>query len=190
MSLIETFLPRYHFVERHAAMIAAEPAQVFAALHEIDLGEDAFVRLLLAIRQAPALLAHRLGGGAGTNIARSFGLPTFTALGEEKDRELAFGLAGRFWEPSGGIVPIATAAEFTRFARPGTAKLVWNFHLEPEKRGTLLSTETRVFCPDAKSRALFTFYWIVIRAGSGLIRRRILANVRSRAERPLTPSRA
>jgi hypothetical protein len=44
----------------------------------------------------------------------------FVRLGERPGRELAFGLAGRFWTPSGGHVAL-DAGGFRRFQRPGPA---------------------------------------------------------------------
>jgi hypothetical protein len=46
-----------------------------------------------------------------------------------------------------------------------------------EGNGTLLSTETRVHATDAATRRAFRRYWLLVRAGSGLIRRDILSAV-------------
>jgi hypothetical protein len=47
---------------------------------------------------------------------------------------------------------------------------------------TLLTTETRVYCPDRYSLLMFTPYWLAIRPVSGLLRRRALATIRGIAE--------
>ncbi len=45
-----------------------------------------------------------------------------------------------------------------------------------------MPTETRVMATDARTRLRFAGYWLLIRAGSGLIRRDILRAVAQRAE--------
>jgi hypothetical protein len=68
----------------------------------------------------------------------------------------------------------------------GLALAGWNFTVVPRAGGlTELATETRVRCaPDA--RASFRAYWLVVRPGSGLIRREMLGAIRRHAERPVT----
>lgn len=56
--------------------------------------------------------------------------------------------------------------------------MILNFHVS----GGELTTETRVFVTDDRSRRLFTGYWVVIRPFSGLIRRQWLAAIARRAE--------
>jgi hypothetical protein len=43
--------------------------------------------------------------------------------------------------------------------------------------------ETRIFTPDAVARRRFRRYWLMIRPGSGLIRRLMLRSIRAEAER-------
>ncbi|MGK8299756.1 hypothetical protein [Pseudomonas aeruginosa] len=69
---------------------------------------------------------------------------------------------------------------FRCYDQPGVAKLVLCFRCTPSASGTLLHTETRVFCPDRASRLRFTPYWLAIRPVSGLIRRRLLAGIERR----------
>ena len=58
-----------------------------------------------------------------------------------------------------------------------------NFRLVPDGRGgSVLSTETRVFAPDAGTRRELATYWRVIHPGSALIRRGWLDAIRQRAE--------
>jgi len=77
-----------------------------------------------------------------------------------------------------------SAADFAAFSTPGTAKAAMDFRLEPLAGGrTRLSTETRILCADDAARRSFGRYWLAVRAGSGLIRREILARVKRAAER-------
>ena len=56
-----------------------------------------------------------------------------------------------------------------------------------EGAGSRLSTETRVVTTDAATRRTFARYWLVVRTGSGLIRREMLRELKRRAERPSGP---
>ena len=49
-------------------------------------------------------------------------------------------------------------------------------------RHTALHTETRVLATGRRARRAFGAYWLVIRGGSGLIRREMLRAVARRAE--------
>lgn len=58
------------------------------------------------------------------------------------------------------------------------AKLVLRFEVVGLAAGAhVLRTETFVHCPSARTRRLFTPYWLAIRLGSGWIRRRTLTAV-------------
>ena len=56
------------------------------------------------------------------------------------------------------------------------------FVAEQVGEATLLTTETRVYCPDRYSLIMFTTYWLIIRPVSGLLRQRALAAIREIAE--------
>jgi hypothetical protein len=106
----------------------------------------------------------------------------FVLLDEDPPRELVLGAVGAFWRLSGGVCAI----DATTFREPqpaGTARAAWNFHLVRRPGGAcILSTETRVRCADAASRRRFRIYWLVVRPGSGLIRRLMLRSIRRAAE--------
>jgi hypothetical protein len=188
MTLIDKFLPRYQFAERHCIDIDASPDRILDIVVTRDmLAEDPIVRAMLALRSAPAAIWQKFRPAKTTTIT-TFGMNRFTALGRDGNREVAAGLAGRFWRPDGGLHvfteenAFARAEAFRNFAEPGTAKLVFNLACEPHGKTTRLTTETRVFCPDARSRILFTPYWLAIRLGSGYIRKRYLRAVKRSAE--------
>jgi hypothetical protein len=106
----------------------------------------------------------------------------FTLLGEQPGEELVLGTVGRFWRGGGETRPVSPAS-FREPAPPGTAKAAWNFAVGRRPGGgTELRTETRVLCADAASRRRFRAFWLVIRPFSGLIRREMLAAIRSAAE--------
>ncbi|NKB71865.1 MAG: hypothetical protein GKR89_32720 [Candidatus Latescibacteria bacterium] len=185
--LIDQYLPEYDAVERHSIAVGAPAETIYAALHTADLAGAFLVRLLLALRGLPAALGP---GGlrawwrqaqAPVTLA-AFEEMEFSLLAEEPPHELVLGLAGRFWTPTGDLHPV-DAATFAAPCRPGTARAAWNFSIVPQTDGTCrLHTETRVQCADKGSRRRFRCYWLVVRPGSGFIRRLMLRSVKKEAE--------
>lgn len=188
---LETWMPRFDARSSHALEIAADPAHVYHALLSIDFSRNPVVRVLMAIRTAPAMLlaprrtwarwktarAVRLGQPAGDMLAGAF-----TQLEAVPPVELVLGLTGRFWTPSGGLIP-SDVATFRDPVPAGLARAAWNFRVEPARGGgSRLSTETRVLCADAATRRSFLRYWRIISPGSGLIRWALLRQVKSVAE--------
>lgn len=176
-TLLDTFLPTYQFSERHTASVNASPREVLDVIMDYDFSADRFTAALMMLRRLPGQVLSKML----PHIAapRAFTMHTFTPLARDGDREMAAGLIGRFWRLDGGLVPIPDGDAFLRYAGTGVPKLVMNFAAEPDGKGTRLSTETRVYCPDALSLMCFTPYWYTIRLGSGLIRRRFLARIRA-----------
>jgi hypothetical protein len=185
MTLLDDWMPTFDVSARHAVNVRASAARAYEAARTMDFGAPPLVRVLMGLRALPALAAHALGRRAQVTSSGEErgpgGLP-FTLLAEAPESEFVLGLAGRFWTPSGGIVR-ADAAAFRSPPPRGLAHAAWNFRLEPSADGCVLTTETRVLCADAATRAHFLRYWRVVRVGSGLIRRSMLREIRRRAER-------
>jgi hypothetical protein len=181
MSLLDRYLPVYQFVERHGILVDGAAGAVLDAIQAYDPSADRLSRRMTVLRELPGRWLAKLGF-AGTSRPDTFGTSDFIPLDRDGDREMAAGLVGRFWRLDYGLVALPDAAAFTAFAAPGTAKLVIGFLAEPQDDRTRLVTETRVWCPDRRSRLLFTPYWLVIRLASGLIRRRFLHRVKQAIE--------
>ena len=162
---------------RHQRRVAVPAAVAWSALQRADLGRSPVTRTLLTLRGL-----RRPGASRRLTLA-ALAETGFLPLGERPGHEVAFGLVGRFWTPSGGRVRV-TPGEFRDFTRPGYAKVVWTFTVEEETPGiTRLVTETRVAYVDAASRHRFRLYWLCVRPFSGLIRRAMLRAVAREAAR-------
>jgi hypothetical protein len=172
MSLIDKHLPRFQFSETHRARVRASPSAVMRTVLA-DRPPDRLSEILLALRTVPSRLSGR--------VTPKIGEQMFTSL-ENGENETVVGLVGRFWQLDGGLVPILDADAFDRFAEPGIPKLAIGFRAISDPVGTLLTTETRIFCPDRQSLLRFAPYWMLIRIPSGLIRRRTLRSIRAAAE--------
>lgn len=176
------YLSVTHFYEKHqSAPIDASPAAIISAVANYDMRNDRVANALMTVRELPGK-ALRLGRPPAT-LQPEFGLHTFTLL-QRQDNQISFGLTGRFWRPDMGIITLEDAADFERLQGNGVARLVLHFHLLPQGDAWRLCTETFIGCPDTRTRLKLLPYWLLIRAASGLIRRRTLAAIRRQVSAP------
>ena len=187
-SRIDEFMPDYDFSAAYEIRINAPRSVVYECVLRCDFNELWLSRILMTLRTGklpcdsmPGDLPQRLQGTG------------FIILGEIPSEEIVIGVAGRFWRPDGERCMDLTAANFADFSRAGYAKATWNFKLrsespetetEPETKTetTVLSTETRVQCFGGSARWKFRLYWSLIAPFSGLIRKAILKQVKTKAE--------
>lgn len=187
--LIDEFLPQWEVRERHQIRIQATPDQVYRSLRTTDLARHPVVRGLLAMRGLPMVLTdwsrlHQLRARAAQPVTlATFEEQGFRILAEDPPHELLLGLEGAFWTPRGDLRPMDPMS----FGEPipaSTARGAWNFSLAAAGVGRcVLRTETRVLTGDVAARWRFRLYWLLIRPGSGLIRRLMLRAIRTEAER-------
>lgn len=192
--LLDELMPQYHVVERHHTLVRAAPSVVYAAVREADLAGGPVTRLLFVLRALPAAGIGMLRSPRGTlaewrerRAQRGLRLADFERAGfrivsERAPEEVVIGLLGRFWTPRGALRHDVSAETFRAGPPAGQALAGWNFSVHAGPDGlTELRTETRVRCaPDAWPR--FRLYWLIVRPGSGLIRRSMLRAIRRRAE--------
>jgi len=143
--LLDQLLPAHDFRTRFTRRIAAEPAQVWAALFLVTYDELPVTRLLLTARS---------GGRAGLTGPVLQTMP-LTVLGRREDREAVIGRVAKFWlaRPVPGPASTTLPEGFAAFTEPGWAKAAMSFQLSPVHGGqTLLAAETRVRATDAAAR--------------------------------------
>jgi len=187
--LIDELLPEFDVSERHRVSVRALPAVTYAALREADLAESSIARALLVLRAMPGTLSKGMAGirelrksGREAITLERFQDRGFRILAEDPPREIAIGLEGKFWVPSGALCTPSAEAFRTTAVAPGMARAVWNFSVTESGEGSELVTETRVLCADAATRRRFLPYWALIRIGSGFIRVAMLAAIKKKAE--------
>ena len=187
--LIDKYAPTADASETHQIEIEAGAEFVYQKLWTTNLAGSAIIKTLMGLRTLPGVLLHptspdrkQPGGWRRTITMQNLIDAGFGKLTEEPGKEIVLGIAGKFWRPTGNVVPFNR----TNFAGPvpaGLARAVWNFHLQPlGPRRTILLTETRVICVDAASRTKFRLYWMFVRPFSGLIRRLMLQSVKRECE--------
>jgi hypothetical protein len=182
-TLLDRYVPVYQFGEYHTLRVAAPPAAVWRAIHEVPAGEIRFFQTLVTIRRfgrpGPESI---LNAPARRPLLEVATRTTFLTLATAPERELVVGtvvVAPRGWRRGA----VATPEAFRALAAPGFAKAAMNFTVAPDGRGgSVVSTETRVAATDASARRRFAAYWRVIYPGSALIRRSWLRAIRQRAE--------
>jgi hypothetical protein len=200
---LDRLMPAFDHRERHTTTCDAPLRVVWDALHELSVDE---LRTARALTSARSLVSRVLGrtdevasaAPEGPNPATRTGTrPALEAFAprvvlEEEPREVVLADVADY---AGAIVrrpdiPRGDLLAFVTFDEPGWSKVVMNFRLDPEPTGgTRISTETRVLSTDPRTRLRFRLYWLAVRAGSGLVRRDILAAVKDRATRGLEPDR-
>jgi len=187
LTLLNHFMPVYHFNEVHAITVRADASRVFNAIEDATPAEAPLFRVLLGARSLPRMVAGRKAPQI-RNSEPIFGWATrvgFALLAEQADRELVLGWVGQFWKLVGGLSPrITNPQEFLGFDRPEYAKATLNFCLAElsDHTGVRLTTETRVYATDPVAYRKFAVYWRLIRGGSALVRREWLKAIRRRAE--------
>jgi hypothetical protein len=176
--LIEEVLPEYDVHEVHSLWVAAPPGAVYEAVKAVSAVDVRLFGPLMRLRTfgrsrrvldpRPPLLDELLKVG-------------FMPLGERPGEEIVVGAIGRFWSPTRNLPRVVE--DFSAFAEPGYAKAAMNFTVRPEGGGTRLATETRIVGTDVAATRKFRRYWLLIRLGSGAIRRSWLKAIRRRSAR-------
>lgn len=176
---IDELLPDHDFCARYDVHIRAAPLIVYERLLSLDFNEVWVNRVLETVRTGRRVSSS----GSAATLSQRLNGTGFVMLAEVPNEEIVMGIAGRFWRPDGGRCLDLTAGDFVEFARPGYAKVAWNFGLRADVCGeTVLSTETRIKCFGSAALWKFGIYWYVIYPFSGLIRKAILNRVKSDAE--------
>ena len=180
MKLQHKYLPTYDIHHVESIMIKRTPSEVFRTIQNLDFSDSELLYWLFKIRGMPLPDSLSLKGLENLNFVR---------LEEIENKELILGLIGKFWTIQGQLQDFQPAHfNDPRFA--GFAKATWSFELTPlpgEK--TIVKTETRVHCPNNRSRMKFRLYWFFIKPFSRLVRKKILQSIRRKAEQPGLPSR-
>ena len=180
---LDDWMPRWQVGERHVLKIAAPPAKVFAAIHEVRADEILLFRTLTAIRRCggtgPESILNAPEQKPLLDVATQ---TTFILLENEAPRELVVGTviaAPRAARESGRLEPDL----FRKTLRPGVVLATMNFLVTPaEDGGSTVTTETRVYANSPAALRRFGIYWRLIQPGSDIIRRMWLRAIALRAE--------
>lgn len=179
-SRLDEFAPVWQFREVHSLRVAAPPARVFEAMRRVRADEILLFRTLTWIRRGgrrvPASILNASDREPLIDIATKSG---FVRLADDPPRELVIGAMVVAPPGTGGTV---SPRIFRERLPPGFARAAMNFVVTADgSRGSIVSTETRVYASDAAARRRFAVYWRVIYPGSAIIRRMWLRAIARRA---------
>lgn len=177
---VPAFLPQFQFHEKHRTVIhTAHPEHILPLIANFDVQQDVVIRRLMFLRQLPQKFLRN----QQANSIGNFGLHSFTLL-KNSASELCYGLRGQFWRSDFGLEKVPDVSAFQTSVMPGSATLLLRYQVTELAPGQHeLNTETFVYCPDRSTRLRMAAYWLIIRAGSGWIRRRTLKAVRLNIEK-------
>jgi hypothetical protein len=175
MNGLDQFLPDYHFRERHRIVIPCDTSQAHVAARELRVDEvSRAVGVLLYLRELPARLfgQHRPEPqpAAASTFLSLLDQNGFVRLTESPE-QFVFGCIAKCWKPAPEILPVYSPEQYLACARTGFAKIAFDLRFAAVPGGTVVSTETRVTVDALGARLAFACYWVLIRLGSGLIRR-------------------
>lgn len=183
--LIESAVPTFDAMIAEHVVVAADPATTYQAARSLDL-LTVHTPLLTAsmwIRSLPErLLGRAVQPPPRLVVAAQVELPGWLLLGEEPNREIAFGAVGKFWRPVIEWRDVAPA-DFAAFAEPGWGKIAANFSVAPYGEShTLLSYQCRTVTTDPGAQRHFVRYWWLMRPFVGHIMRATLNAIKADAE--------
>jgi hypothetical protein len=173
MILIDQVMPSYDRREVHRRGTNASPPAIWDAIHELEARDLTMMRVLMGIRTL-----GRRGGSGDQTVLEGFKRMGFSPVSEEPGQELVVAGIGQFWKPSGGLQKVTSKEQFLAFDEPGYAKVAFDFRITDGE----FSTETRIAGTDPQAQRRFGLYWLLIRPGSGLIRREWLRALDRRAQ--------
>jgi hypothetical protein len=173
--LMDGVLPDYDVHEVHSLWVPAAPAAAYAAVKAVSAREVRLFGPLMRLRTFGR--SERVFDPESPLLGEMLKIG-FILLGERPGEEVVVGAIGRFWSPFGNKPRVID--DFAAFVEPGYAKAALNFTVRPERQGSRITTETRIAGTDAEATRKFRRYWLLIRLGSGAIRRSWLKAIRRR----------
>ena len=182
-SKLDEFAPIYQFSETASIPVRASADRVYDAIFGVTAAEVPGYRTLAWIRRGGTSGPESvLNPPDNESLVRVTTRTSFMALAGVSGREFVMGAV--VIAPEGvKLAAGPTPESFKALARPGFAKAVMGFSIEPQGPGLCrLTTETRVHATDPVSRDVFARYWRVIAPGSLLIRHMWLRAIKVRAE--------
>lgn len=180
-SHLDRVSPAYQWSEVHSVTVRASPERVYRAIKEVTAGEILFFRTLTWLRRfgrpGPESVLNAPERSPILDVATRTSFVTLA----DGPREVVVGTA--VIVPPGAARPTTPAELIALRERDGYVLATMNFAVTPRPDGRcVVSTETRVYATDERSRRRFAAYWRLIKAGSAFIRVMWLRAIKRRAE--------
>ncbi|WP_156727244.1 hypothetical protein [Streptomyces apocyni] len=167
---LDHYFPRWDLREYHELAVDGPSDEVIRAVETLTWGEMPIFRVLIKVVSLGKASTPRDGIFFGKAVDAGQRL-------ERTDNEVVFAWIARPGATQENRPPSAEPETFPGFDEPGHAKIGFNFR----HADGVLSSETRVWSADEKTRRLFRVYWAVAaRPFGGLCRHEWLHAVRRR----------
>jgi hypothetical protein len=178
---LDSILPSYDFHEVHQIVINAQPEKVYASVKAVTAMEISVFKTLMIIRHFFSKEMYKFK--PDIPLLEEICNKGFTVLDDNTNYEVVFGVIGQFWKTTyGKEIEVKNKNDFINFSKPDFLKAAANMHVKSTNGKTLLTTETRIVATSKEAKRKFRGYWIIIRLGSGFIRRMWLRAIKRRAE--------
>lgn len=180
-TLLDAFLPASHFRNADWVRIPAPPSAVYSAIRQVTANEvQGFVPFAVALHAPRFRLTARERVLMDRPMLEAMREEGYVLLGERPGQEIVVGAIGQFWADR--YVRLRGPNDFRAFRDPRYARIAMNVWVRGDgKGGSLVSTETRAFCPDPQARQKFEGSWRLWTPGGSLVRTQWLNAVRRRA---------
>lgn len=170
MLLINKYLSAFHFNEIHTIKVNSTLEECYNATMIIDLGKSKIIRFLFKLRGLPF---KRTQLNEITDDMR------FTLLEENKHNEFLYA----FWFKHKTEWITEKEAFLKNSNKLYNAKVGWSFLFTEEEQGVIvITTETRVFCLNKKTKIFFAIYWFFVKPFSKWIRIEMLRLIKINIE--------
>jgi hypothetical protein len=178
---LDDLMREFHAVEVHETFVDAPLERVYRTFRELDLEGSLLGWLFVAPQRLARFLGLRKRAPTPMDLA-VFRKGGFFLLEDNGRDQVLIGMVDAMGNKGVDRPTFLSPEDFRAFAQPGFAKILWSVQVRDEEGRSRLSTETRVFCTDDRTRRFFAAYWTVVQHGSGLTRRDMLRGWRRRAE--------
>jgi hypothetical protein len=198
-ALLDLYLQEYEIAERHHVRVAAPAEITFAAACQMNLSQSAVIRALFKAREmtlscAGSIFRCEFSARCETSGQQEETLQQKKFLAEMKElgwgllaeipgREIVLGTVTQPWVAK-TVFRAVPPEEFAAFHEPGYVKIAFTVRADPVGASeSVARTETRVTTTDPFARAKFRRYWSLVSPGAILIRRILLRDLKTEAER-------
>lgn len=165
--LSDVYLPQFN--EVHSILVKGRQDKCYIATLNLDLSKSRLCSFLFRLRGLPF---HN------TILSKFAKEMKFILLDEIKYSEFIYA----FWLKY-EVEWVEKKEDFQSKTCNYNAKVVWSFSFDDEGNGkTKITTETRIFCLNKKTKILFSIYWFFIKPFSGLIRSEMLTLIKKEVE--------
>lgn len=180
--LLDTYLPEYHFAEKHSIKVAASNELILNAI--TDLCPKDISRLFSILFSIRTLPSRMLGKNEFSFLPNLPLLEQMKKIGfrilATSNNEIVFGLIFKNGEIEKEL--LNGTDTFSNLQGAAMEKIATNFFIEEKESKTIVRTETRIYTSDKKTKRKFALYWSIVHPGSALIRRIWLKAIKKKAE--------